>query len=54
MRRYILENRDQATTIQWKGKMTGESGIVYKVDIQSAICLDFLNETDKIRIFGNL
>ncbi len=35
-------------------KMAGESGIVYKVDIQPAVDLEFLNETDKIRIFGNL
>lgn len=35
-------------------KMARESGVGYEVDIQPGVCLDFLNETDKIRIFGNL
>ena len=35
-------------------KMAGESKVAYEVDIQPGLCLDFINETDKIRIFGNL
>ena len=34
--------------------MAGESKVAYEVDIQPGLCLDFINETDKIRIFGNL